>query len=51
MRLSIAVGETVKGFIVLLFWLIVAAVAISATYLALRAVWFVLEKVLRALGV
>ncbi len=51
MRYAIAVGEAVKGFVVLLFWLIVAAAAISATYLALRAIWSILNNVLRALGV
>lgn len=45
------VGDYVKACVLLVMWLFVGAVALAALYVGLRAMWFGIQLVTKALGV
>ena len=45
------VGMYVRAFVVLVFWIVSAAAATGAGYVALRALWWAAREVTRAIGI
>lgn len=48
---AVALGELVKAMCVFLWWITIGAASLGGCFIALRAIWAVLSRVLEALGV